>query len=695
MNSFYILSLLLIGVISTNMIKEFIPKIPEAIILIIVGVVLSFTSIFHNFNLEPEFFMLLIIAPIMFVDGQKHSFSKIRKQFGGIWKLSVILAVITALVIGTITNYIEISWSLPLSITLAAIITPTDSVAVKSITSGMSMPEKVSESIELESLFNDATGLVMLDLSLSVLSSGNFSALSGIKHFLFVSFGGVIIGCILGFLIVALRVNLQKRSFNPETTIISISLLTPFIVYLAADYLGTSGILAVVATGIVHNWESSRLKLTSTSIQLTSKTIWEIIANVLNAIVFLILGISLPEVWKFVTKIGWWDTFQLVLLGIIIYVFMLLLRYLWSLTDSDDSEQLNKSLLFTFFDNIKKANRRFDAGIFAVGGVHGTVTLAMAFSLPFQISGHAFPYRQQLIIVATTVILLSILIGAIFLPIVLPNKVEEYNDTELKDIRDKMIDYASFKILDLIPDHDSREVVSQHLQSQKNKMLMFDDDRKRQFPDYINLIDLVQENIVSYIGSEDITSKYSNKTINSYSKIIKYSFKRFPKRGRRNEGLSVRFLISNIVKFFINKFKSEKNRQKFSNFNPKYSKRIQYFDDFRKEMLNLNNDITNFTDKYLNNILKNRIDNKQSDNDYIYMVRELMNRFFDNIRHDYHKQNINVDDSVYIKAFQFEYDYVQMGVNEGHIPYSMANELYNEINQAQTLKIQENREFID
>ncbi|MGO3364506.1 MAG: cation:proton antiporter, partial [Leuconostoc falkenbergense] len=263
METLYTLSLLLIGVIATNIIKDFIPKIPEAFILIIVGVAMSFTPIFNNFELEPEFFMLMIIAPIMFIDGQRQSFSKIKKRFGGIWTLSVVLAVVTALVVGMITNHVEVAWTLPLAITLAAIVTPTDAVAVKSLTAGTDMPEGVGEALELESLFNDATGLVMLDLSLSVLSKGTFSVLNGLEHFFFVAFGGVVIGTISGLLIVALRVNLQQRASNPETTIIPISLLTPFAVYLLAEHLGTSGILAVVATGMVHNWESSRLRLTS------------------------------------------------------------------------------------------------------------------------------------------------------------------------------------------------------------------------------------------------------------------------------------------------------------------------------------------------------------------------------------------------------------------------------------------------
>lgn len=701
METLYTLSLLLIGVIATNIIKDFIPKIPEAFILIIVGVAMSFTPIFNNFELEPEFFMLMIIAPIMFIDGQKQSFSKIKKRFGGIWTLSVVLAVVTALVVGMITNHVEVAWTLPLAITLAAIVTPTDAVAVKSLTAGTDMPEGVGEALELESLFNDATGLVMLDLSLSVLSKGTFSVLNGLEHFFFVAFGGVVIGTISGLLIVTLRVNLQQRASNPETTIIPISLLTPFAVYLLAEHLGTSGILAVVATGMVHNWESSRLRLTSTSVQLTSRTIWGTIADVLNDIVFLILGISLPTVWSAMTKIGVSGTLQLAALSLLIYVVMLVLRYFWALRDDDrnNRSRRHRQTLPSFFGDRNDQNHRFYAQIFAISGVHGTVTLAMAFSLPYQIGGRAFPYREELIIVATIVILLSMLISAIVLPLSLPKKVEAYSDSDLIHIRDKMVDYASLKILDTVTDHNTREVLSAQLQSQKNKLFMMD-DRKRQSSEFIDLIADTQDFMIAYVHGDYASATYSLTTINAYTKILTYSFN----NGQKPMGHFSHHLKHTLKRFMrqsawhlangaITKAQRDRIRKTKLASDPKFAESVEKWTNTRKEMLRLNEDVITATDKHLDDLLRERLDNKRSDNDYIYMTRETMNRFFSAIKRDYRQQTTQVDNSLYIQAFQFEYDFVQQGVTDGFIPTSMASVLYTEINQAQTLQLQENNQF--
>lgn len=700
MSTLYTLALLLIGVIATNIIKEFVPKIPEAFILITVGIGMSFTPIFKNFELEPEFFMLMIIAPIMFIDGQKQSFAKIRQRFEGIWLLSVVLAVVTTLVVGVITNHIEVTWTLPLAITLAAIVTPTDAVAVKSLTAGTDMPAGVGEALELESLFNDATGLVMLDLALSVLSQGTFSVVHGLEHFLFVAIGGVLVGTILGLLIVALRVNLQQRASNPETTIIPISLLTPFAVYLLAEHLGTSGILAVIDTGMVHNWESSRLRLTSTTVQLTSRTIWQTIADVLNAVVFLILGVSLPGVWLSITKIGMFGTLQLTALSVLIYVIMLILRYIWALRDSNDKQNHHKPSSFAlFFGDRNNSQHKFYARIFAISGVHGTVTLAMAFSLPYKIAGHAFPYRETLIIVATLVILISMLVSAIVLPLQLPTKIESYTAIDINKTRDKIIDFASLKILDHVSDHNVRETLSTQLQSQKNKLFMLD-DRKNASPQFLELLADTQDFALMYIRSDSTTKRYSTNVINIYAKILQHtrnngpkqtkSFKHQLKRTLRRYARESTWHLANGVITRAQRDRFRKNKLKTD---PTFAANIKKWTDTRDELIALNSDLTHATDTYLDDTLRQRLADQQSDNNHIYFVRETMNHFFNRVKRDYKHESVPVSSALYIKAFQYEYDFVQQGVSEGTIVQPMASALYKEINQAQMLQLDQTEQL--
>ena len=685
MNEFYLVALLLVGVIVVNVVKQLVPRIPEAFLLIAMGWGLSFMPVFHNFKLEPEFFMLLIIAPLMFIDGQKQSFANIRKRFQGIFLLSVVLAVVTAVVVGLITKQIEAQWTFPLALALAAIVTPTDAVAVKSMTGSNAMPKGVGEALELESLFNDATGLVLLDLALSVLSKGTFSVVQGIGHFLFVAVGGVVIGIIGGFLLVMLRFNLNRHGKNPELTTIPISLLTPFAIYLLAEHFGVSGILAVVATGIEHNWEADRLRLTSTNVQLTSRTIWSILSDILNDFVFLILGISLPEVARNVTQMGWRGAVALLGVSVLIYVAMWIVRYAWVLRG-------DSPWIAAFFGDPKGDDRPFFARLFAVSGIHGTVTLAMAFSLPNRIAGHAFPYRNELIAIATFVILISMVMSAIVLPRKLPQKTEAYTMADLDHIRNKMVDYVILQMRSQIEDHAVREALTDQLQSQKSNRLTV--DRAQTTANYTALLSETKEVVDNFLHCDDVNERYSPEVVNLYDRI----FQRVLVESKRDHlGLRMKHTIKHWKKELFwhtsHRVITKKQRLRFHAAkmadNPQYSERVETWQATRDALLALNSEVTDTIDQYLDTVLTNRLKQKHSDNDFVYLVRRTMNHFCAHVKHDYQKSAAVVPDILYVQAFQHEYDFVQQRINAGYINQSIAGVLYTEINQAQLLQLQQ------
>lgn len=209
------------------------------------------------------------------------------------------------------------------------------------------MPEGVNEAVEFESLFNDATGLVLLSLGLSVLESGHFSIWEGLGRFIFVSIGGIIIGLVVGALLVRIRTAINLRATRPEATIIPISILTPFFIYLLAEHFGTSGVLAVVAAGLIHNFEGDMLKLTSTNVQLTNNTIWEILSDILNNFVFILLGVSLFGIWDIFKSLGWKESIVLFLISVLVYLLMLFIRKFWT------NRKGNRSIEH-FFSDVKE-----------------------------------------------------------------------------------------------------------------------------------------------------------------------------------------------------------------------------------------------------------------------------------------------------------------------------------------------------
>lgn len=682
MTTLTLVSLLLIGIISTNMIKQFIPKVPETFIFILVGIGLSLTPTFHNFELEPEFFMLVVIAPLMFLDGQQQSFAVIKKRFRMIFTLSVLLAAVSAIAVGFLSSWIESAWPLALAIALAAIVVPTDAVAVKSLTAGTEMPAGVNNALELESLFNDATGLVILDLALSVLKSGHLSLLEGLAHFVFFAGGGVIIGIIGGFAIVWIRSNITFRTLNPDTTVITISLLTPFAIYLLAESAQTSGILAVVATGIVHNWESRKLKLTSTNVQLTQTTIWQMISTLLNAVVFLLLGIALPTVWQEIQAIGFVATLQLVGLAILIYLLMFAVRFFWAKYQKQGDAK-------DFFGPQHTKTHTFNARVFATSGVHGTVTLAMAFSLPHMIGQQPFPFREQLIIVATIVILLSMIISAIALPVMLPKKQVTYTPQQLTATRNAMVDFAILQLRQQMPNQQARETVTNYLQTQKGWQTT--EDKQTVTAAYQTLFTQTQDFMADYLQSQPVITAYPDNVVLAYQKIMTLLMQH---HGNNTHGWSkLGHFISRRLRQLVRQWQWHRLQTQYFKTQPATqpttaNPQKAAWQALMTDLLALNDAVDNAVNTHLDDILRERVDQKQDTHD-VDLVRREFNHYFARVRRDYDTRQPPVDSKWYIQAFQAEYTFAQQQVADDKIPVALATTLYSEINQAQSLQLQQ------
>lgn len=412
--------ILLLAVVLANIIHLQWPVVPLAIYQLAVGIALALLPLKFNpghLVTEPELFMMLVIAPLLFNDGQNQSFRNLRRHSHVILSVAVGLATVTVLISGSVLHlFNQRAFPLAIAFMLAAVITPTDAVAVKSITTGVSMPPRVSDSLDYESLFNDASGIVLFDLAVSTLRSGTFSLGHGLLYFLYVFFGGLIFGAIVGSVMVTLRRMLSALHANIGNIVIPLNIMTPIITYWAAEELGCSGILAVVAAGVVHSIFYDQMHLESTRTQLTSTTLWEIIEDALNGLVFVLLGATLPQV---LGNTSWIRLGRITLIALSLYLVMTALRYLWA-----------RLGLANLQASGEKHSDRHPAVIFALSGIHGTITMAMAFSIPVMVSAHHLAIRNTLILLSAMVILISLAAGSLFLPMLLPQKERGYSDDE-------------------------------------------------------------------------------------------------------------------------------------------------------------------------------------------------------------------------------------------------------------------------
>lgn len=458
MEIFFIVILLMLSVLIANLVGKAVPWIPLAFIQIGFGAGLSLLPQFSHFTIEPEVFLLVVIAPLLFNDSQNTKLRELAKYFKTTFAVAVILAILTIILIGVVLNWQFTFFSLPLAIALSAIVTPTDAVAVKSVTATRKVPTKVMQTLEFESLFNDASGIVVFDLALTVLATNRFSFGEGLWNFIYVFVGGLIVGIILGLLIIQLRFRLLAHDLGEISLMVPISILTPFAVYLIGEELGVSGILAVVAAGMVHAYEQTRLRLTSTRLQIVNKEIWQIFSDLLNGFVFIILGLLLPSVIHSMTITSPTLIPICIMIAILIYSMMLLVRF-----------------MFVRFNLAGQNWHGLDSLVFSFGGVHGTITLAMAFSLPLLLNGQPFPFRTEAIFIAAMVIILSLLAPAIIFPIMLPVKASSYTSSEFKAARLEMIEYALYHLNEQDISGNIQTVVRDNLRSQDG---IFNGNRK-------------------------------------------------------------------------------------------------------------------------------------------------------------------------------------------------------------------------
>ncbi|MBY7147545.1 cation:proton antiporter, partial [Levilactobacillus brevis] len=185
-----------------------------------------------------------------------------------------------------------------LALALCAIVTPTDAAAVSAIvptSDEFTIPQII---LQNESLFNDASGIVAFDLALTTYLSGQFSLGTAVVDFGREFLGGLLVGAILGLAIAQVRLWLIRQRDDTPLILVTIEVAMPFLLYYLATIMGVSGILAVVAAGIIQGVEREKLRLTASRMQLVSANVWEMIDGMLSSLVFVLLGISLPLVWQ-------------------------------------------------------------------------------------------------------------------------------------------------------------------------------------------------------------------------------------------------------------------------------------------------------------------------------------------------------------------------------------------------------------
>lgn len=454
MEIFETILIFLAVVIVSSFVHTFIPKVPLAFIQIILGMILFILPVPVEFNFDSELFMLATIAPLLFVEGVNVSRVHLRRYIKPVMLMALGLVITTVIGVGL---FIHLVWpDLPIgaAFAIAAILCPTDAPAVQAITQGKVLPKGAMTILEGESLLNDAAGIISFKIAVGVLVTGAFSLFEAIQQFLIASIGGGIVGLLIGILLVRFRLTLTRRGIENINMFVFLQLLTPFVTYLVAELFHASGIIAAVVAGLVHGFERDRIAQTRTRLQLSYNHTWNILGYALNGFVFSILGFLVPEVIVKIIKSEPHNLLFLIgitlLVALAVYVFRFIWVYvlypLFYLSVSPFQKLMNDDGTNT---KEKPPKRSMYALIMTFCGVHGTISLAIALTLPYYLENHeSFKYRNDLLFISSGMVILSLVIAQIILPFVTKNapqpKIGSMNFKEARIyILEHVIDYLN------------------------------------------------------------------------------------------------------------------------------------------------------------------------------------------------------------------------------------------------------------
>jgi monovalent cation/hydrogen antiporter len=368
--------------------------------------------------LKPDIFFLLFLPPLLFLDGWRIPKQGLLRDKGTILELAFGLVVFTVVGVGFFINWMIPEMPVAIAFALAAIVSPTDPIAVSAIAARVPIPKRLMHILEGESLLNDASGLVCMRFAVAAALTGTFSLVDAFGTFLWVAIGGIALGVGVTWIVTVAK-NWVSRHFGEETgSQILISLLIPFGAYLLAEHLHCSGILAAVAAGVTMGYvEQTGQALAVTRVRRSA--VWDTVQFAANGIMFVLLGEQLPQIVtgaaQVVRETGHHEPVWLLIYVVAINCALAALRFLWVWT----------SLRFTLFRAALKGQNpvvpswRLIAAT-SLAGVRGTITLAGVLTLPLTLyDGSAFPARDLAIFLAAGVIIVSLIAASLSLPYLL------------------------------------------------------------------------------------------------------------------------------------------------------------------------------------------------------------------------------------------------------------------------------------
>lgn len=381
-------------------------KIAYPILLVVAGLLISLIPGIPTIKIEPELIFIIFLPPLLYEAAFQISWKELWKMRGVTASFAFIIVFLTAIIVAVVANSYIPGFSLAMGFVLGGIVSPPDAVSAGAILKYVKIPKNYATVLEGESLFNDASSLIILRFALVAVATGQFIWQDAALSFSWMVFGGVAIGLAVAFIFFKVH-KIFPTDVNMD---VILSLAAPYVMYIAAEEVHSSGVMSVVSGGLFlsvrrHEW------LKTPEARLKGFNVWESFTFLINGIVFLIIGLDLPEITAGLKNEGIGIS-EAIGYGLLVTAILIAVRFIasylivWTL------------LLVRNFINVADPNpERKSPILFGWTGMRGVVSLAAALSIPVTLdNGMPFPQRDLILFITFVVILVTLIVQGLTLP---------------------------------------------------------------------------------------------------------------------------------------------------------------------------------------------------------------------------------------------------------------------------------------
>ena len=370
-------------------------KFPYPIALVAGGMVLGLVPNLPTSTFDPQIILVAVLPPILYQAALLTSWADFKANIRPIGLLAIGLVAVTTLAVGAVLKWLvpDVPWAAAFA--LGAIVSPPDAVAATAILSRLNMPRRIVTILEGESLVNDASGLVLYKFAVAAVLTGAFSWMDAAVQFTAVSAGGIVIGIVLAHAYIAVH----KRLGDPFIETLTV-LTIPYAAYIAAETVHVSGVLAVVAAGLVRGRYAP--EIVSAEMRIMARSVWNLLVFLLNSLVFILIGLQMHAVVA--QNLVRYSPGQLAGIAAAVTFTAVAVRFLWVFPVAYLPQRLSGNLR-------ERRPHKGELAIIGWCGMRGIVSLAAALALPLTLPGGApFPHRE-LIVFITFVVIFATLVG--------------------------------------------------------------------------------------------------------------------------------------------------------------------------------------------------------------------------------------------------------------------------------------------